>query len=312
MILGKLERVDLRTAWKHEALDFTKWLAQEENLSQLSDEIGIEIESPQTEVSVGSFQADILAEDQDGNKIIIENQLEPSNHDHLGKLITYASGLQAKTIIWIVEDVKDEHKQAIDWLNLHTDGDTSFFAIKMELWKIGDSPPAPKFQIISKPNDWTKAVRTSTGGAPPSETKLLQLQLWSRFTESIANTTTTLRLQRPRPQHWYDLAIGSSVAHIALTMNTQDKTMGCELYIPREKKLFAALASHKEAIEKEFGEQLEWMELPGKKASRIKVSRDADIENEERWDDFFKWLKEKAERFQAVFPKYMKQAQPSN
>src|SRR5437879_4291822 len=125
MSLGKLERVDLRTAWKHEALDFTKRLAQEENLSQLSDEIGIEIESPQTEVSVGSFQADILAEDQDGNKVIIENQLEPSNHDHLGKLITYASGLQAKTIIWIVGDVKDEHKQAIDWLNLHTDGDTS-------------------------------------------------------------------------------------------------------------------------------------------------------------------------------------------
>lgn len=309
MSLGKLERVDLRTAWKHEALDFTKWLTQEENLSQLSDEIGIEIESPQTEVSVGSFQADILAEDQDGNKVIIENQLEPSNHDHLGKLITYASGLQAKTIIWIVGDVKDEHKQAIDWLNLHTDGDTSFFAIKMELWKIGDSPPAPKFQIISKPNDWTKAVRTSTGGAQPSETKLLQLQFWNRFKESIANTKTTLRLRSPRPQHWYNLAIGSSVAHMALTINTQDKTMGCELYIPREKKLFAALTSHKEAIEREFGEQLEWMELHGKKASRIKVSRDADIENEEGWDDLFKWLKEKAERFQAVFPKYMKQVQ---
>jgi hypothetical protein len=309
MSLGKLERVDLRTAWKHESLDFTKWLAQEENLSQLSDEIGIEIESPQTEVSVGSFQADILAEDQDGNKVIIENQLEPSNHDHLGKLITYASGLQAKTIIWIVGDVRDEHKQAIDWLNLHTDAETSFFAIKMELWKIGDSPPAPKFQIISKPNDWTKAVRTSTGGAQPSETKLQQLRFWNKFKESLANTSSTLRLQSPRPQHWYNLAIGSSVAHMALTINTQDKTMGCELYIPREKRLFATLASRKEAIEKEFGEQLEWMELPGKKASRIKVSRDADIENEEDWDDLFKWLREKAERFQAVFPKFMKQAQ---
>jgi hypothetical protein len=309
MSLGKLERMDLRTAWKHESLDFTKWLAQEENLSQLSDEIGIEIESPQTEVSVGSFQADILAEDQDGNKVIIENQLEPSNHDHLGKLITYASGLQAKTIIWIVGDVRDEHKQAIDWLNLHTDGETSFFAIKMELWKIGDSPPAPKFQIISKPNDWTKAVRTSTSGAQPSETKLLQLHFWIEFKESLANAKTTLRLQSPRPQHWYNVAIGSAVAHMALTINTQDKTVGCELYIPREKKLFAALASNKEAIEKEFGEQLEWMELPGKKASRIKVSRDADIENEEGWDHLFKWLKEKAEKFQAVFPKYMKQAQ---
>lgn len=309
MSLGKLERVDLRIAWKHEALDFTKWLVQEENLSQLSDEIGIEIESPQTEVSVGSFHADIFAEDQDGNKVIIENQLEPSNHDHLGKLITYASGLQAKTIIWIVEDVKDEHKQAIDWLNLHTDDETSFFAIKMELWQIGNSSPAPKFQIISKPNDWTKAVRTSTAGAQPSETKALQLHFWSKFKESLANTKTTLRPQSPRPQHWYNLAIGSSVAHLGLTINTQDKSLGCELYIPREKTLFAILANQKEAIEKEIGEQLEWMDLPGKKASRIKVSRDADIENEENWGDFFKWLREKAEKFQAVFPKYMKQGQ---
>jgi hypothetical protein len=311
MSLGKLERVDLRTAWKHEALDFTKWLAQEENLAQLSDEIGIEIQSPQTEVSVGSFHADILAEDQDGNKVIIENQLGPSNHDHLGKLITYASGLQARTIIWIVEDVKDEHKQAVDWLNLHTDDDTSFFAIKIELWKIGNSPPAPKFQIISKPNPWTKALRTSTGGGQPSETKLLQLQFWNKFREFVANTKTTLRLRAPRPQHWYTLAIGSSMAHLSATINTQGKALGCELYIPREKRLFAALAGHKEAIEKEFGEALEWMELPGKKASRIKASRDADIENEGEWDDYFKWLKEEAEKFQAVFPKHIKQAEIS-
>lgn len=259
MSLGKLQRVDLRTAWKHEALDFTRWLVQEENLAELSDEIGIEIESPQTEVIVGSFHADILAEDQDGNKVIIENQLEPSNHDHLGKLITYASGLQAKTIIWIVEEVRDEHKQAIDWLNLHTDADTSFFVIKMELWKIGDSLAAPKFQIVSKPNDWTRAVKTSTGGGQPSDTKLLQLQFWSRFREFVGSTETSLRLQSPRPQQWYNLAVGSSMAHVAVTVNTQDKTLGCELYIKREKRLFFALAANKEAIERECGEALEWM-----------------------------------------------------
>ena len=309
MSLGKLQRVDLRTAWKHEALDFTRWLVQEENLAELSDEIGIEIESPQTEVIVGSFHADILAEDQDGNKVIIENQLEPSNHDHLGKLITYASGLQAKTIIWIVEEVRDEHKQAIDWLNLHTDADTSFFVIKMELWKIGDSLAAPKFQIVSKPNDWTRAVKTSTGGGQPSDTKLLQLQFWSRFREFVGSTETSLRLQSPRPQQWYNLAVGSSMAHVAVTVNTQDKTLGCELYIKREKRLFFALAANKEAIERECGEALEWMELPGKKASRIKVSRDADIDNEGDWDDYFKWLKQKAEKFRAIFPKYIRQAE---
>ena len=122
MQLRALEKVDLRTVWKHEASDFTNWLAQDENLSLLSDEIGIDISLIQTEASVGKFNVDILAEEENtGRKIVIENQLESTNHDHLGKIITYASGFDAEIVIWIVKDVRDEHKQAIDWLNEHTD-----------------------------------------------------------------------------------------------------------------------------------------------------------------------------------------------
>lgn len=162
--LGKLKKIDLRKAWKHEAIDFTSWLAQDENLTLLSDEIGIGIKLIKTEASVGNFNVDILAEEENtGRKIIIENQLEPTNHDHLGKLVTYASGYDAEIIVWIVEDVKDEHKQAIDWLNEHTDEKLNFFLIKMELWQIGDSSFAPKFQIISNPNDWAKTLKISTG-----------------------------------------------------------------------------------------------------------------------------------------------------
>src|SRR3989344_6367330 len=161
MELGKLNKVDLRTAWKNEASDFTTWLSKEENLALLADEIGISIVNPKTEVDVGRFSADIVAEEESANrKIIIENQLETTNHDHLGKLITYASGHDAKTIIWVVKEVREEHRQAIDWLNEHTDDETSFFAIKIELYQIGNSPLAPKFEIISQPNDWAKTIKS--------------------------------------------------------------------------------------------------------------------------------------------------------
>ena len=152
--LGKIKKVELRKAWNHEASDFTNWLAEEENLRLLSDEIGVDIKLIQTEATVGRFNVDILAEEENtGNKIVIENQLEVTNHDHLGKIITYASGFDASIVIWVVKEVREEHRQAIDWLNEHTDEDLAFFLIQVELWQIGDSPFAPKFEIVSKPND---------------------------------------------------------------------------------------------------------------------------------------------------------------
>ena len=137
MQLSKIKRVDLRKVWKHEALDFTNWLAEPENLELLSEEVEIEISLIQTEASVGKFKVDILAEENNtGRKIVIENQLDSTNHDHLGKIITYASGFDAEIVIWIVQNVRDEHKQAIDWLNEHTDQKVNIFAIQMEVWQI--------------------------------------------------------------------------------------------------------------------------------------------------------------------------------
>ncbi len=160
--LSKLNKVNLRDVWEHEALDFTNWLAQEENLEALSEEIGIDINLIKTEASVGKFNVDILAEDEaTRRKIIIENQLEQTNHDHLGKIITYASGYDAEVIIWIVKDVRDEHQRAIEWLNEHTDEDINFFLIKIELWQIENSNPAPKFEIICSPNEWAKTIKVN-------------------------------------------------------------------------------------------------------------------------------------------------------
>ena len=307
MSLGKLSKVDLRKAWTHEAYNYTNWLALDENLTLLSDEIGIEIKLIKTEASVGKFNVDILAEEENtGRKIIIENQLEVTNHDHLGKIITYASGYNAEIIIWIVEDVREEHKQAVDWLNEHTDENINFFAIKMELWQIDSSPFAPKFQIISQPNNWAKAVKASTGSGQLTNTKLQQLDFWDKFKEYVQKKDSRLRLQTPRPQHWYDVSMGSSEAHIALTINSRENMLGCELYINKNKNLFTFLQTNKDRIEKNLGNVAEWINADI--ASRIKISREVDsLFDNNQYNEYFEWLYQKTVLFQKVFSFYWKE-----
>jgi len=305
-LLGKLKKIELREGWKHEANDFTRWLALEENLRLLSDEIGFDIKLVQTEAKVGSFNVDVLAEEETtGHKIIIENQLEVTNHDHLGKLLTYASGYDARIIIWIVKDVREEHRQAIDWLNENTNEDIGFYLLKLELWQIADSPFAPKFEMISKPNDWAKAVKSSAESATLTATKLKQLQFWDAFKSYGKQNNTSLRFQKSHPQHWTDASIGKSGCHISMTINSRDKLFACEIYINDNKELFHHLYENKDKIESELGEKLEWMELPKKKASRIKLSITGDFEKEQEWEKYFEWMQNAAEKFQTVFPKYV-------
>ena len=305
--LGKLKKVELREAWKHEANNFTQWLAQEENLDLLGDEIGFDIKLVPTEAEVGSFNVDILAEEENtGKKIIIENQLEITNHDHLGKIITYASGYDARVVVWVVKDVREEHRQAIDWLNEHTDEDIEFYLVKIELWQIENSPFAPKFDIISKPNDWAKVVRSSTDKAELTDTKIKQLEFWTQFKEYADRRGTKLHIRKSNPQHWSNISIGSSDAHIALTINSREEAYGVELYIPDNKDLYNKLFKQKDAIEIDLGENLEWMELPAKKASRARILKAGCFEGEKGWEDEFEWLLDMAEKFHRVFPKYIK------
>lgn len=307
MELGKLEKVELRNIWKHEASDFSSWLSKSENLSMLSDEIGIDITLIQTEAPVGKFSVDILAEEEDtGKKVVIENQLELTNHDHLGKIITYASGFDAEIIIWIVKEVRDEHKQAVDWLNEHTDEKINIFAIEMEVWKIGESPCAPKFKIVSKPNDWAKAIKKTTSQNELSDTKLLQLEFWSNFKEFVQEKNSSIPLRKAYPQHWFNITMGTSGAHICLTVNSQSNQIGCEIYISNDKDMFHALEKYKEKIHGELGLSLDWKELPGKKASRIKLITDGDISKSEEWDEYFQWCLSNVESFQKVFSRHIK------
>lgn len=205
----------------------------------------------------------------------------------------------------MVGEVREEHRKAIDWLNEHADEKLNYFLIKMELWQIGDSPFAPKFHILSQPNDWAKAIKESGLKSEVSDTKMMQLDFWNKFKEYAINKNPKLRLQKAYPQHWYNISMGSSKVHIALVVSSRDNLIRCELYIPDSKETFAELLKEKDKIEKEVDENLEWQELPGKRASRIKIEQHADIDNQGEWEKYFEWLRKHTEVFQKVFIKYI-------
>jgi hypothetical protein len=212
--LGKLTRIDLREAWPSEATAFTPWLAQEENLALLAETIGTELELEAQEQRVGPFRADILCKDTNTNNwVLIENQIEPTDHCHLGQLLTYAAGLHAVTIIWIAQFIREEHRAALDWLNEITDERFNFFGLEIELWKIGDSPVAPKFNVVCKPNDWSKNVQDSARGlanVATSEIRRVYLEYWTLFRDHMRENKSFVRSQKPLPQPWANHAIGKS------------------------------------------------------------------------------------------------------
>ncbi len=308
MKLERIKKIDLRKTWKHEASDFTNWLAEKENLSLLSEELDLELNLIETESRVGRFNVDILAEDIASNKkVIVENQLEITDHSHLGQIITYASGIDANIVIWIVKETREEHRQAIDWLNENTNENLDFFLVKIEVWQIGDSSYAPKFDIISKPNDWSKNIKRSVSGNKITEVKAKQQEFWNKFKEYAEKRGTRLSMRKTSPQHWYNISIGSIDAHLSLTVNSFDNVIRTELYIPRNKEKYYTLERNREQIEREIGGKLIWMELEGKLASRIKLEKEGNIDQENEWENYFDWMLTNSENFKKVFIKYLRQ-----
>lgn len=297
-----LEKVkDLRSVWKHEANDFTNWLAEEGNLNTLGEEIGIDIELISTEAKTGSFSTDILAvEANTDNKIIIENQLEQTDHDYLGKVITYASGHDAKTIIWIVRESHDEHRQAVDWLNEHTDEEINIFLCRIELWKIGDSEMAPKFQIVSSPNNWTKTIK-KRGANDGADINMLQYEYWAKLNEEIDKNYPMFNSKKPQGKPWLDLTIGKPLAHIKLIFNTQISAIKVNLVIPDSKEFFDCLYDSKDEIESELDYGLNWKRLDNKKVSRIEIMKKSYVTDQNTWDENIKWHLSRASEFNRVF-----------
>ena len=292
--LSKLERVPLRKAWEHEASDFTPWLAETENLNALAIKLGLsELVHVATEHWVGDFKLDILCTDGD-EQVIIENQLEKTNHSHLGQIIAYAAGVGAKKVIWVAESFRPEHASALQFLNDNTTEDLSFFAVEVELYRIGDSPLAPNFEVVVKPNDWTKSGREQAKAASStSPTKVLQQKFWMALIDKLASDAPKIRPQKPRPQHWLNNSIGRSGFGLNITANTRDERIGVELWIPgaEAKRHFANLMEKKGEIETKLGFELDWQELPDAKACRIASwYPHASIEDEARWEEYMEWI----------------------
>lgn len=268
--LGRLKEVDIRELWAHEQYNFSNWLAKEENIDLLNDTVGLTLTDIDKEVYVGSYRCDLVAVDETtGVKIIIENQLDTTDHDHLGKVITYASGLDANVIIWIVKEAREEHKSAIEWLNNNMAKEISFFLLEIKAYKIGDSLPAPMFKVVEKPNDFIKSNKSTKDG-DMSKAQAERLNFWMEFNRVITESGRPFNVRKATTDHWYDVAIGTSEAHISITLVNKDGSIGVELYVRDNKDLFDHIFEHKDEIESKLGFSMHWERLDDKKASRIK------------------------------------------
>ena len=278
--LGTLKNLGLREIWDHEALDFTPWLVQEANLTNLSSAIGIELQLERTEVPVGSYSADILAKDASGNYVVIECQINKTNHDHLGKLLTYGATLNAPILIWVEETFSDEHLKAIQWLNDRTTDELSIYAVQPEVLQIDNSNPAIRFSVISRPNEIVRAASVAKSSGDLSETQEIQLEFWTLFRNRLLERKIVTSPQTPRPQYWFNVPLGRGRIHLSTTLNTSDERLGIRVYISNKiaDAALSQLLVDRSEIEKEIGAELQWNPNPESGDKIISLLRDIQLD----------------------------------
>ena len=306
--LAKIERMsDLRATWPNEAQHFTPWLA--ENLAELGEALSMELELQQIEAPVGGYNLDILAADLGSRRpVIIENQLETTDHGHLGQLLTYAAGFDAEAVVWVTREFREEHRQALDWLNQRTGDDTQFFGVTVELWRIGDSLPAPHFNVVATPNGWRKeAVRRTNNGETPdvSERSERYRSFFQALIDTLREKHKFTNARKGQPQNWYSFSTGYS--HITFGANfTGQKEARIEVYIDFPEaysnlKMLQDLQLHEEEIRSQLG-TLDWQRLDNRRASRIALTRAGNIdEDDDTLAEVQDWMVNNLLAFRRVF-----------
>lgn len=313
--LGRLTSVEIRDYWKNEAQDFTPWLAKPENIALLAKALGVELEVVSVERAVGPFSADILCQGSDGRYVLVENQLEKTDHTHLGQLLTYAAGIETGVNVWIAQRFTEEHRAALDWLNTFkratgeaTGDSVHFFGIEIELWRIGDSPPAPRFNVISRPHEWRPTDIVTAASMRPMQQ--LQLEYWDAFRSYLQAQGGPIQTGKPQPRHYIELPIGKAGVNLSAVATEWDenghKTEGLNrvelmLKAPNAKSYYEQLQTDRAAITAELGEELAWNNPDKAQMCRLFVCRAANISDRSDWQNQFSWLQERLERFQKVF-----------
>lgn len=304
MEFEELSNIDPRNFWKHEAHDFTPWLYG--NMERLGKALGLQIEATKQEHSIGDFSLDILAVDLESKRpVIIENQLGATDHDHLGKLLTYAGGTDAAIVIWVSTELREEHRQALMWLNSKTIEGVDFFAVVLEVVKIGDSKPAILFKPVVRPNEWQKKTMTSTRAGRSEKGEKYRL-FYQPLIDELREKHRFTNARESQPQCWYAFSSGRTGFKFSANF-TGDDTVRAEVYIDCDdrvltKQRFDALLAEREAIEREFGEPLEWQRLEEKRACRICIHREGSVENsDERLNEIRNWLIQRLIKLKTVF-----------
>jgi hypothetical protein len=289
----------LRAAWPNEATNFTPWLAEKANLDLLGEKLGIPLQLEIVEKEVGPFFADVLAKEADTDRwVLIENQITPTDHLHLGQLLTYAAGLEARTIVWIAEKFREEHRAAIDFLNRATTEEFAFFGVQVELYKIGTSPLAADFTVIAKPNDWSKRTQTArqAAGADEKEIQRVWKEYWAALISAAKGQYSALAQREPYRANWqtFETIRGGNPTFALNAVFPWDRSLRLEIYIDKSlaKSAFRALHDQQAEIERAFGQQLSWEELPDRQGSRIAFYMPGDEKRKGRdeWGTQHDWL----------------------
>ena len=306
---ARLSDIGLRKAWPNEARDFTPWLA--ENIGQLSEVLGLDLEPPEMEVSVEQFSADIVTTDvKSGDRVLIENQLEYSDHTHLGQIMTYLAGLEAKLVIWIAREFYEAHSSAVRWLNENTNDDIAFFAVRVRVVQIGDSPFAPVFEVVERPNIWERELGRSVNEA---ERTRLREEFWNRYLEKYPDkfkSGGSLNVWAPavpgeivdnpavagRTSNVWVQIVPDGPIILSLALGSRG-SMESGMFLRSgsrndDGKFDALMAQHAEELDEAFGASQAATE-----GHYYWISKDIRLQDRERWDELIDWMEEKRRHY---------------
>lgn len=303
-LLGRITKVDARTIWKHEAHDFTPWLA--EHLDELGEALGLDLELVQREAAVGDFSVDLVAKDLGSNRtVVVENQLAATDHSHLGQLVTYAAGLKADILVWVSPEFREEHRQALDWLN-RVEGSAEYFGVVLELLRVDDSKPAVNLRVVSSPNSWSRETARESLAGELSSRRAAYRDFFQKLIDVLRDEHRFTAARVAQPQSWYSFASG--VGSLRYSANfAGGGRLRAELYIDfgdteKNKATFDKLAADRTAIESALGEQLSWERLDDKQSCRIALYRPGSIEDPpEALEGHRRWLIDRLLKLKKVF-----------